>query len=113
MSADVQLWVVGVCVALALAYTVRAGVRKARRVQAGGSACGGCSGDACGSTGKAGGAGCGAGQGAAQAGVGTGAQAAAGAAATDGIAPGQPQPIHWHPPRQAASTAPADRNKTK
>lgn len=99
MSADVQLWVVGVCVALALAYTVRAGVRKARRVQAGGSACGGCSGDACGSTGKAGGAGCGTGQG----GGAVGRAGAHGAEATLGE---QAQPIHWHPSAGRSSAQP-------
>lgn len=77
MNNEVQTWVVGVCVLLALAYTVWSAVRKAKRVQAGGAACGGCSGDACGNTGSAS---CSTGQG------------------------GMPaQPIHWHPPTKHRS----------
>ncbi len=79
-----QLWVVAVCVGLALAYTVWAGVRKVRRVQAGGAACGGCSGDACGSAGGggSGGGGCPSGSG----------------GNTPSSTPAvQAQPIHWHP----------------
>lgn len=72
-----QLWVVGVCVALALGYTVWGAVRKFKRVQAGGAACGGCSGDACGS-------GCG--------GAATAAGAGGAAAATT------EHPVHWLPP---------------
>lgn len=77
MNNEVQTWVVGVCVLLALLYTVWATARKAKRVQAGGAACGGCSGDACGS---GGGAGC----------------ATAGNEAGKGAV--QAQPIHWRPP---------------
>lgn len=50
-SISAQLWVVGICVALALGYTVRSALVKLKRVNAGGAACGGCSGDACGSSG--------------------------------------------------------------
>ena len=81
-----QLWVVGVCVALALGYTVWGAVRKFKRVQAGGAACGGCAGDACGS-------GCG------------GAATAAGAGGAGQPGAGQPgaaatteHPVHWLPP---------------
>ena len=80
-SVTVQLWVVGVCVALALGYTVWGAVRKFNRVQAGGAACGGCSGDACGS-------GCGGGAIAA----GSGGAGQPGAAATT------EHPVHWLPP---------------
>lgn len=88
-----QLWVAGIGVALALGYTVWAAVRKFRRVQAGGSACGGCSGDACGS------GGCSTGPGAAAAGrggvdVGTRGQ---------GL---QAQPIHWQPSTGRSQTKP-------
>ena len=76
-----QLWVVGACVALALGYTVWGAVRKFNRVQAGGAACGGCSGDACGS-------GCGGGAIAA----GSGGAGQPGAAATT------EHPDHWLPP---------------
>jgi len=87
-----QLWVVGVCVALALGYTVWGAVRKFNRVQAGGAACGGCAGDACGS-------GCGV------------AATAAGAGGGGGGAAGQPgaaaatteHPVHWLPPRSSSS----------
>lgn len=75
-SVNVQLWVVGVCVALALGYTVWGAVRNVKRVQAGGAACGGCAGDACGS-----GAGCG----------GAAGQPGAAAATTE-------HPVHWLPP---------------
>ncbi len=82
-----QLWVVGVCVALALGYTVWGAVRKVKRVQAGGAACGGCAGDACGS-----GAGCGGGATAAGSGGGGAAgQPGAAAATTE-------HPVHWLPP---------------
>ena len=81
-----QLWVVGVCVALALGYTVWGAERKFKRVQAGGAACGGCAGDACGS-------GCG------------GAATAAGAGGAGQPGAGQPgaaatteHPVHWLPP---------------
>ena len=80
-SVNVQLWVVGVCVALALGYTVWGAVRKFNRVQAGGAACGGCAGDACGS---------GCGGGAIAAGSGGAGQPSA-AATTE-------HPIHWLPP---------------
>lgn len=76
-----QLWVVGVCVALALGYTVWGAVRKFNRVQAGGAACGGCAGDACGS---------GCGGGAIAAGAGGAGQPSA-AATTE-------HPVHWLPP---------------
>lgn len=82
-SVNVQLWVVGVCVALALGYTVWGAVRNVKRVQAGGAACGGCAGDACGS-----GAGCGGG--AIAAGSGGAGQPSA-AATTE-------HPVHWLPP---------------
>lgn len=75
-SVTVQLWVVGVCVALALGYTVWGAVRNVKRVQAGGAACGGCAGDACGS-----GAGCG----------GAAGQPGAAAATSE-------HPVHWLPP---------------
>lgn len=75
-----QLWVVGVCVALALGYTVWGAVRKFNRVQAGGAACGGCAGDACGS-------GCGGGTAAGSGGAG---QPSA-AATTEHL-------VHWLPP---------------
>lgn len=82
-----QLWVVGVCVALALGYTVWGAVRKVKRVQAGGAACGGCAGDACGS-----GTGCGGGATAAGSGGGGAAgQPGAAAATTE-------HPVHWLPP---------------
>ncbi len=81
MSSDLQTAVVGLCVLLALVYTVWAGVRKARRVQQGGSACGGCSGDACGSSD------CTTADGSAQP-PGNGGEPAATPV----------QPIHWHPP---------------
>jgi hypothetical protein len=71
-----QLWVVGVCVALALGYTVWGAVRNVKRVHAGGAACGGCAGDACGS-----GAGCG----------GAAGQPGAAAATSE-------HPVHWLPP---------------
>ena len=80
-SVNVQLWVVGVCVALALGYTVWGAVRKFNRVQAGGAACGGCAGDACGS---------GCGGGAIAAGSGGAGQPSA-AATTE-------HPVHWLPP---------------
>lgn len=80
-SVNVQLWVVGVCVALALGYTVWGAVRKFNRVQAGGAACGGCAGDACGS-------GCG--------GVAT--AAGAGGAGQPGAAATTEHPVHWLPP---------------
>ena len=80
-SVTVQMWVVGVCVALALGYTVWGAVRKFKRVQAGGAACGGCAGDACGS-------GCGGGAIAA----GSGGAGQPGAAATT------EHPVHWLPP---------------
>jgi hypothetical protein len=86
-SVNVQLWVVGVCVALALGYTVWGAVRNVKRVQAGGAACGGCAGDACGS-----GAGCGGGATAAGSGGGGAAgQPGAAAATTE-------HPVHWLPP---------------
>ncbi len=76
-----QLWVVGVCVALALGYTVWGAVRKVKRVQAGGAACGGCAGDACGS------------------GCGVAATAAgAGGAGQPGAAATTEHPVHWLPP---------------
>ena len=84
-----QLWVVGVCVALALGYTVWGAVRKFNRVQAGGAACGGCAGDACGSSG----AGCG--------GVGgAGAAGQPGSQAVSGSGSGltTEHPVHWLPP---------------
>lgn len=80
-SVTVQLWAVGVCVALALGYTVWGAVRNVKRVQAGGAACGGCAGDACGS-----GAGCG----------GAAGQPGAAAATTE-------HPVHWLPPRSSSS----------
>ena len=76
-----QLWVVGVCVALALGYTVWGAVRKFNRVQAGGAACGGCAGDACGS-------GCG----------GAATAAGAGGAGQPSAAATTEHPIHWLPP---------------
>lgn len=76
-----QLWVVGVCVALALGYTVWGAVRKFNRVQAGGAACGGCAGDACGS-------GCG----------GATTAAGAGGAGQPGAAATTEHPVHWLPP---------------
>ena len=76
-----QLWVVGVCVALALGYTVWGAVRKFNRVQAGGAACGGCAGDACGS------------------GCGVAATAAgAGGAGQPGATAATEHPVHWLPP---------------
>jgi hypothetical protein len=86
---DIQLWVVGICVALALVYTVHSALVKVKRVQAGGAACGGCSGDACGS---GGGGGCGGG--------GTDPSAA-----TDTKGSVTAQPIHWlpRPPSDSAS----------
>lgn len=77
-----QLWVVGVCVALALGYTVWGAVRKFNRVQAEGAACGGCAGDACGS---------GCGGAATAAGAGGAGQPGAAAATTE-------HPVHWLPP---------------
>lgn len=85
-----QLWVVGVCVALALGYTVWGAARNVKRVQAGGAACGGCSGDACGSSG----AGCGGGGGAGSAGQ-PGSQAVSGSGAA---AATTEHPVHWLPP---------------
>lgn len=76
-----QLWVVGVCVALALGYTVWGAVRKFNRVQAGGAACGGCAGDACGS-------GCG----------GAATAAGAGGAGQPSAAATTEHPVHWLPP---------------
>ena len=84
-----QLWVVGACVALALGYTVWGAVRKVKRVQAGGAACGGCAGDTCGSSG----AGCG--------GVGgAGAAGQPGSQAVSGSGSGltTEHPVHWLPP---------------
>jgi hypothetical protein len=78
-GATAQLWVAGIGVALALGYTVWAAVRKFRGVQAGGSACGGCSGDACGSGGSGG--------------------CAPGAA---GVA----QPLRWQPPARRHGASP-------
>ena len=75
-----QLWVVGVCVALALGYTVWGAVRKFNRVQAGGAACGGCAGDACGS------------------GCGGGTAAGSGGAGQPGVAGSTEHPVHWLPP---------------
>ena len=80
-SVTVQLWVVGVCVALALGYTVWGAVRNVKRVQAGGAACGGCAGDACGS-------GCG----------GAATAAGAGGAGQPGAAATTEHPVHWLPP---------------
>lgn len=80
-SVTVQMWVVGVCVALALGYTVWGAVRKVKRVQAGGAACGGCAGDACGS-------GCGGGA----------IAAGAGGAGQPGAAATTEHPVHWLPP---------------
>lgn len=80
-SVTVQMWVVGVCVALALGYTVWGAVRKFNRVQAGGAACGGCAGDACGS-------GCGGGA----------IAAGAGGAGQPGAAATTEHPVHWLPP---------------
>ena len=80
-SVNVQLWVVGVCVALALGYTVWGAVRKFNRVQAGGAACGGCAGDACGS-------GCG----------GAATAAGSGGAGQPGAAATTEHPVHWLPP---------------
>ncbi|MDO9160464.1 MAG: hypothetical protein Q7U45_13550, partial [Burkholderiaceae bacterium] len=48
MTADMQTWVVVLCVLVALVYTVWVGVRNVRRVRQGGAACGDCSGSACG-----------------------------------------------------------------
>lgn len=76
-----QLWVVGVCVALALGYTVWGAVRNVKRVQAGGAACGGCAGDACGS-------GCG----------GAATAAGAGGAGQPSAAATTEHPVHWLPP---------------
>jgi hypothetical protein len=92
---NAQLWVVGICVALALAYTVHSALVKVKRVQAGGSACGGCSGDACGS---GGGGGCGGGS----------VDGASLAATTQGTASAGvvEQPLRWHPPpKRAAATS--------
>lgn len=75
-----QLWVVGVCVALALGYTVWGAVRKVKRVQAGGAACGGCAGDACGS------------------GCGGGTAAGSGGAGQPSAAATTEHPVHWLPP---------------
>lgn len=76
-----QLWIAGVCVALALGYTVWGAVRKFKRVQAGGAACGGCAVDACGS-------GCG----------GAATAAGAGGAGQPGAAATTEHPVHWLPP---------------
>lgn len=90
---DIQLWVVGICVALALVYTVHSALVKVKRVQAGGSACGGCSGDACGSGGGCGGGGV----------DGASPMAATQGAASAGVVE---QPLRWHPPpKRAAATS--------
>ena len=95
-SVTVQLWIVGVCVALALGYTVWSAVRKFKRVQAGGATCGGCAGDACGS-----GAGCGGGATAAGSGGGGAAgQPGAAAATTE-------HPVHWLPPFAGSAGKPS------
>ena len=85
-----QLWVVGACVALALGYTVWGAVRKFKRVQAGGAACGGCAGDACGS-----GAGCGSGG---VGGAGSAGQPSPQAVSGSGAAATTEHPVHWLPP---------------